>query len=360
MTPGEPAAGEASRHAEAVDADDGARGATATVSGRKSVLRRMARFGFLAVALGFGAWAVAGQWRAVADGLGRLSWGLLAGSLVAVLGALGAGMMMWRALLADLGSPLRAVDAAKVFFVGQLGKYIPGSLWPVLAQMEMGRDLGVPRPRSAAAFFLTYPVYLATGVLVAAATLPVFAGGSVARYAWLLALLPLLVAGLHPKVVNGVLGLGLRLIRRPPLERPLSRRGVLASAGWALAGWVAYGVHLALLAWGLGATGAEAAALSTGAFALAWCLGFIVVLAPAGAGVREVAMIAALAPVLDQGPAIAAALCSRLLVSAGDLVCAGLAGIAAKVTMRWTPSTEPDHLHDASRNSRDCTHGSGQ
>ncbi|GII75422.1 membrane protein [Sphaerisporangium rufum] len=292
--------------------------------------RRLLRAAFLLVALGFGAWAVAGRWAEVSGGLARLSWPLLAGSLVAVLAALAAGMMMWRALLADLGSPLAFTGAAKVFFVGQLGKYIPGSVWPMLAQMEMGKDLGVPRPRSAAAFFLTYPVYLASGLSVAVLTLPVFAGESVARYAWLLLLLPVLVAGLHPRVVNAVLGLGLRLVRRPPLERPLSRRGVLAAAGWAFAGWAAYGVHLALLAAGLGATGPRALALSAGAFALAWCLGFVVVVAPAGAGVREVAMVAALAPVLDGGSAIAAALCSRLVVSAGDLICAGLAGLAAR------------------------------
>ncbi|WP_248961801.1 lysylphosphatidylglycerol synthase domain-containing protein [Sphaerisporangium perillae] len=292
--------------------------------------KKLIRFAFLLVALGFGAWAIAGRWSQVADGFARLSWPLLAGSLVAVLAALVAGMLMWRALLADLGSPLAFTDAAKVFFVGQLGKYIPGSLWPVLAQMEMGKDLGVPRPRSAAAFFLTYPIYLASGLSVAVLTLPAFAGDSVARYAWLLLLLPVLVAGLHPRVVNGVLGFGLKVLKRPPLERPLTRRGVLTSAGWAFAGWAAYGFHLGLLVTGLGATGTQAIVLSLGAFALAWCLGFIVVVAPAGAGVREVAMVAALAPVLDGGRAIAAALCSRLVVSAGDLVCAGLAGLAAR------------------------------
>ncbi|RCG27908.1 UPF0104 family protein [Sphaerisporangium album] len=292
--------------------------------------KKLLRFAFLLVALGFGGWAIAGQWSQVADGFSRLSWPLLAGSLVAVLAALVSGMLMWRALLADLGSPLRFPDAAKVFFIGQLGKYIPGSLWPVLAQMEMGKDLGVPRPRSATAFFLTYPIYLATGLAVALLTLPAFAGASVSRYAWLLLLLPLLVAGLHPKVVNTALGFGLKLLKRPPLERPLTRRGLLTSAGWAFAGWVAYGAHLALIVAGLGATGGRALALSAGAFALAWCLGFIVVIAPAGAGVREVAMVAALAPVLDGGTAIAAALCSRLVVSAGDLVCAAAAGAAAR------------------------------
>ncbi|MBC6456740.1 lysylphosphatidylglycerol synthase transmembrane domain-containing protein [Actinomadura sp. HBU206391] len=292
--------------------------------------KRLIRLGFLVVALGFGVWAIAGRWSEVADGFARLSWPLLAGSLVAVLASLTAGMLMWRALLADLGSSLPFADAAKVFFVGQLGKYIPGSLWPVLAQMEMGKDLGVPRSRSAAAFFLTYPIYLASGLSVAVVTLPAFAGDSVARYAWLLLLLPVLVVGLHPRVVNAVLGFGLRLLKRPPLERPLTRRGVLTSVGWAFAGWAAYGVHLALIVAGLGATGAKAMTLSFGAFALAWCLGFIVVVAPAGAGVREVAMVAALAPVLDGGTAIAAALCSRIVVSVGDLVCAGLAGLAAR------------------------------
>ncbi len=292
--------------------------------------RKIIRAAFLVVALGFGVWAVAGQWTAVADGFERLSWPVPAGSLVAVLAALGAGMLMWRALLADLGSPLAPADAAKIFFIGQLGKYIPGSVWPMLAQMEMGRDHGIPRSRSAAAFLLTYPIYLATGLLVAAVTLPAFAGDEISRYAWLLLLIPLLAVGLHPKAVNGVVGFGLRRLRRPPLDRPLTRRGVLASAGWALAGWAAYGVHLALIVRGLGATGASAVILSFGAFALAWCLGFLVVIAPAGAGVREVAMVAALAPVLDRGSAIAAALCSRLIVSVGDLVCAGLAGLAAR------------------------------
>ncbi|MEW9527117.1 lysylphosphatidylglycerol synthase transmembrane domain-containing protein [Microbispora sp. NPDC049125] len=292
--------------------------------------RKAVRTLFLLVALGFGVWAVAGQWSKVSAGLTRLTWPELTGSLVAVLAALSAGMMMWRALLADLGSPLALPDAAKIFFVGQLGKYIPGSLWPVLAQMEMGRDHGIPRSRSAAAFFLTYPIYLGSGLLVAVFTLPVLAGQSVARYAWLLLLVPVLAVALHPRVVNAAIGFGLRRLRKPPLERPLSRRGVLTALGWALAGWAAYGAHLALIVHGLGATGADAVILSFGAFSLAWCLGFLVVIAPAGAGVREVAMYAALAPVLDQSSAVAAALCSRLVVSVGDLVCAGLAGLASR------------------------------
>ncbi|NUR86257.1 MAG: UPF0104 family protein [Nonomuraea sp.] len=280
--------------------------------------RRLLRYGFLAVALAFGAWAVAREWDEVVAGFARLSWPALAGSLVAVVAALLGAMLTWRTLLADLGSPLPLRPAAKVFFVGQLGKYIPGAVWPVLAQMEMGRDLGVPRPRSAAVFFLMMPIQIATGLLVTLVTL----GWD--RFGWLLLLIPLLLVLLEPKVINAVIGFGLRKLKREPLERPLTRRGMLTALGWALAGWVAYGVHFFFIAPQGGLV------FAIGAFALSWCLGIMTFVVPAGAGVREVVMVAVLAPVLDSGAAIAVALCSRIVIVAGDLICAGVAGIAAR------------------------------
>ncbi|MGW0801786.1 lysylphosphatidylglycerol synthase domain-containing protein [Nonomuraea sp. NPDC002799] len=284
----------------------------------RPVLRKVVRFGFLLVALGFGAYAVLKQWDAVAAGFARLSWPALAGSLAAVVAALLGAMLTWRTLLADLGSPLPLRPAAKVFFVGQLGKYIPGAVWPMLAQMEMGRDLGVPRSRSAAAFFLMMPVQIATGLLVTLVTL----GWD--RYGWLLLFIPLLLVLLEPKVVNGLIGFALRKLKREPLDRPLTRRGMLTALCWAVAGWLCYGVHLYFIAPQGGLL------FAVGAFALSWSLGILTFVIPAGAGVREIAMVAVLAPHLDAGSAIAVALSSRIVIIMGDLICAGLAGIAAR------------------------------
>jgi uncharacterized membrane protein YbhN (UPF0104 family) len=293
-------------------------------------VKRLVRIAFLLLALGFGAWAVVSKWDEIQTGFARLSWPSLVLSLVAVIAALCGGMMTWRALLADLGSPLPFRAGAKVFFVGQLGKYIPGSLWPVIAQMEMGRELGVPRSRSAAAFFLTLPVQLASGLLISAVTLLTALPGSVAPYAWVFLLIPVLAVVFEPRVINAVLGFGLRKLKREPLERPLTRRGMLTALGWALLGWTAYGLHLAAIIHELGLSGVSMVLFSIGAFALSWCLGIMTFVVPAGAGVREVAMVAVLAPVLDQGSAIAAALCSRIVIVLGDLICAGIAGLAAR------------------------------
>lgn len=293
-------------------------------------MRRLIRIGFLLVALGFGAWAVVSKWDGIRAGFAQLSWQALALSLVAVVAALCGGMMTWRSLLADLGSPLPFRSAAKVFFVGQLGKYIPGSLWPVLAQMEMGRELGVPRSRSAAAFFLTLPVQLGSGLVISGVTLLASLPGSAAPYAWVFLLIPVLAVVFEPRVINALLTFGLRRLGREPLERPLTRAGMLTALGWALLGWTAYGLHLAAIVHDFGLSGASLIPFSVGAFALSWCLGIMTFVVPAGAGVREVAMVVVLAPVLGEGPAITVALCSRIVIILGDLVCAGAAGVAAR------------------------------
>ena len=51
--------------------------------------------------------------------------------------------------------------------------------------------------------------------------------------------------------------------------------------------------------------------IALGGYAFAWCVGFVIVIAPAGAGVREVLLIVSLTPVIGRGPAIAVAACSR-------------------------------------------------
>jgi uncharacterized membrane protein YbhN (UPF0104 family) len=183
--------------------------------------------------------------------------------------------------------------------------------------MELGRSHGAPRSRVATAGLLFLGVLVASGLLVAAAVLPLTSPDALRSYAWVLVLLPLGLVVLAPPVLTRLVALVLRLLRRDPLDRALSLRGVGAALGWALAMWAAYGLHLWLLVRTQDA--GAALLLSTGAYALAWTAGLLVVAAPAGAGVREVALVAALAPVLDRGAALAVAVLSRVLMTLGDL-----------------------------------------
>jgi uncharacterized membrane protein YbhN (UPF0104 family) len=74
--------------------------------------------------------------------------------------------------------------------------------------------------------------------------------------------------------------------------------------------------------------------LGTAAFALAWVVGLLVVIAPAGAGPREAALVLALAPVLSSADALLVALVSRVLMVVAD---AGAAGVAALLARHGGP-----------------------
>ena len=116
-----------------------------------------------------------------------------------------------------------------------------------------------------------------------------------------------------------------RLTRSPPLDQPLTGRAMAAALAWSSASWVLYGLQIWLLATRLGRPAGPTALLAVGGFAFAWSVGFLVVFAPAGAGVRDVLLIATLSPVLGVGAATAVALVSRALMTAGDLITAGAA-----------------------------------
>ncbi len=131
-------------------------------------------------------------------------------------------------------------------------------------------------------------------------------------------------------MLNTLLGWLLRLARRPPLEQPLTGRVLGAALAWSLGSWVLYGLQIWVLAVRLGAPAGKAALLAVGGFAFAWCVGFLVVFAPAGAGIREVLLVALLGPMLGVSAATAVALVSRVLMTAGDLITAGVAALSSR------------------------------
>lgn len=282
---------------------------------------------FFGVALVLLAWSVVTRRDELADALARLSPGSIAvATLLAFLG-LGAQMLSWRALLGATGPVPPMPASARIYYHGQLGKYVPGSVWAVVAQTELGRAYRVSRARSAVVALGALLVLLVVGGTVAAVGLAVGSPRSLSTYGWALAVVPLGAAVLTPPVFNRVVALALRLLRRGDEPVRADGRGIARSTGWALAMWLLFGLHAMVLVRDLHpGDPARTAAVATGAFALAWVVGFLVVIAPAGTGPREAALVLALAPVLGSADALLVALVSRVVMVVAD---AGAAGVAA-------------------------------
>lgn len=314
--------------------------------GTRARLLKVARVGLTVAALAFLVLALATRWDEVSGQLSQVSVAAIAGAFACTMTGLFFSMLGWRALLADLGSPLPIGAATRVLFLGQLAKYLPGSsVWAMVAQTELARDFGVPRKRAAAAALVLNMVTLGVGLLVALLALPRLldsdSGSAVVdALRWTPVLVPVGLAFLTPPVLTRVCNLLFKVLRRQPLDQSFSWGGMARATGAQLGTWVFYGLQIALLAHSLGAGFRDVLLPATGAFAAAWCAGFLVVVVPTGAGTREAVLTVALAPQLAAGAAgaLTVAVVSRLLLTVADVV-AALIGVA--MGRRRTPVPEP-------------------
>ncbi len=286
------------------------------------------RWGFLVLALGLAVYAVVAVREDLLDAARALSAARLAVALVLSVLFVGATLLSWRAVLTDLGSRLDARSAVAVFGISQLGKYVPGGVWNIVAAAEVGADHGVPRRRTMTATAVATGVGVVSGAVVGVLALPFLAADALGPWAWTLWLLPAVVVLLLPPVLNRLLAVALRAARRAPFAQPLSWGGLGAAAAWAVLGWVLAGVQVWLLATGLGmATGVRTLALAVGGYALAWMVGFLLVVVPAGAGARELVLLAVLAGTIPHAELLLVVLVSRVLVTLADLAFAGAGAV---------------------------------
>jgi glycosyltransferase 2 family protein len=198
--------------------------------------------------------------------------------------------------------------------------------------MRLGRGYQVPQRASGAAVVVFMLMVVGTGLLVGVPVIPLLFDGAAAEYHWMVLVLPAAMLLAAPPVLNRLIALALRVARRPPLPAPLSSGGILRVAGWSIAAWLFYGVQVFVLARQLGAEGGWLLLVQcTGAFAVAFASGPLLLVVPAGAGVREAALLLLLlGPTITAPRAAVIAVVSRLLFIVGDLAWGGAAVLTAR------------------------------
>ena len=291
--------------------------------------RRRARIGFavMAVALAGAALAIYRERHTVGPTLRHIGAGPTALAIACGLVAVGANYPTWWNILAGYGVRLPGFGGARLWFTTQLGKYVPGSVWPAVMQMEGGRSRGASRATMLAANLLTIVITCASGLVIAAATLPFSDRHAATRYWWGLLFVPPLVAALYPKVLGWLFQRVSALLRRPSSIALIDWRHELVAAAWTAVYWLAIGMQTAVLAAPVTGWSFSTVALSIGAMALAVPLGVLFIPAPAGAGIREVVLALILSSAMPAGRAVAIVIASRVVSTVCDLLAAGGAAL---------------------------------
>ena len=304
-----------------------------TATGRRAWT--VAQWLFAAALVWYAVRSLGGQWDEVAAGLSNLrpDWPLIGAASAITLIAYALLIEGWRRLIAGAGERLGWRDAAVIWLAGNLGKYVPGKVWSIVAMSGMAAERGVSPAVAAGSSVVMQIITIAAGAAVVVASggaIPV--GPAAAAAAALLVGLILAALFALPVVIPHVLKLAGKRAEnvKVPARASVWFAIAAASAAWVL---LSLGFMLFVRAIFPGSGGTIAAWVS--AYTASYIAGFLAPFAPGGIGVREPALVIAMTRLELASPSDAAviAVASRLWLTAIELV-PGLMALAVHLASR--------------------------
>jgi uncharacterized membrane protein YbhN (UPF0104 family) len=266
----------------------------------------------------------------------RPLWSISAG-LVYLLG-LGCSAFFWYCLLRVLGQRPSAWRTLRAFYVGQLGRYVPGKVVGIVVRAQLLSGPGVRRAMAVLTIIYEALTALTAGALLAMVLVPMRQPERAGLRWQTLGWVAVVGIFLLPAVFN-------RLVRRvsakwaetEAVSLPRVRSSTLG-AGLVVTGcgWGLQGVSLLILLQALCpqtlSWSWETWSKCTGFLALATLVGFLVVVVPSGLGVRELLLqrllAADLTPMLGAEQALSLSvvvvLLLRLIWTTAEVTAAGL------------------------------------
>lgn len=220
-------------------------------------------------------------------------WELIALSGAVFLAAHVTLVLTWRAVLSCWDATLPFWTAARIWSVSNLGRYLPGKVWQIGAMGAMARQVDVSPVAASGSAILGTLVNILAGFVVSVASggalLERSTGGN-ARLAVVITVVSSLLLLLAPFFIPRVAPLVGRMAGRS-VQATLPVRAVVYALIGNVIAWVTYGAAFQLFTTGvLGhTTGPYSAYLAT--YTISYVIGYIVLFAPAGIGVREGAML---------------------------------------------------------------------
>ncbi len=284
----------------------------------------------------------ASRWETVRSHVAAFDWrwGLVALVGVALVNAI--SCLCWRRWLGGMGRDLPFAQAFRIMYQANLAKYLPGGAWHVVGRAAMGEAAGIPAETVLASMALDTAFHVATAAIVGVPVV-VLAGGVLPGLdpRWLVAGAIGALAALHPRLIAAGLAVAMRLTGRAEVAVPLGYRfmvsqALLYAANWALLGLavVAFGQ-----AWLQVPLGTAQVGMLAGGLLVAWVLGAIALVAPAGLGVREAGFALLLAPFFPPGWPAVFAVATRLLFMAVEALAFIVAARIPRETVAGPPTS---------------------
>lgn len=248
-------------------------------------------------------------------------------SLLLGLAAMTSIGWIWVTMIVARSHNVRHRNAMSWYFTGQLGKYVPGGIWPIVGRAELAVRHGIPR----------LDAYASTGLSLvttyAAAVVTIGIGAATTTGHRLIAVL--IAAGLFVSYAafsqQSLRAVIIRIATRvsssaSSLTDPkrLARLTVLHIPAWIL---MSLSTSVTATAFGAKISIADMLFITT----TSWLAGFVVVGVPGGIGVREAVFTSLAGGIIGTPLAVSLALMSRVVFIAVDLTGALVSSVISRL-----------------------------
>lgn len=251
---------------------------------------------------------VGNNWGEIQDYNWQIDYWML---LLSVLAGLGTFVVMasnWQRLIRGFGHKVSLTKSFRIFYLSDLGRYIPGKIWPLLGILYLTKKEGIPPEQATASFVLVQMFAIPASLFVFVVALQLEPGLLVDQVAVLGAtstyLLTAVWIALSATLVlwpQRLLKLGnavLRRFSRPEVQFELDKKVALRLfVGYAV-GWFCYGIAFYLFVRSVMPEAGLSLVAAAGIFNAAYQIGYLTLFAPGGLGPREMVMGFMLTPFL--------------------------------------------------------------
>jgi len=210
----------------------------------------------------------------------------------------------WRATLRVWSETLPYATAARIWFVSNLGKYVPGKVWQIAAMGAMAQRASVSAAAAIGSSLLVNLVSVIAGFAVIAVTAAgrisaVVGGQGTSSSASEIAVVGIAIAGgvalaLAPIAVPRLVTLAGRVTGRTiPIPR-VPPKAIWVAAASTVASWLLYGLAFSLFAHGVTPRATGNATSYIAVYTGSYLAGYLALFAPGGVGVREAVLVLAM------------------------------------------------------------------
>jgi hypothetical protein len=217
-----------------------------------------------------------------------IDWALMGVSGLAVLASYAVLIWTWQRMVNAWGERLGFAEAARIWFISNLGRYLPGKIWQIGAMGLMAQQAGVSATAAVGSSLVIAIINILAGSAVAFA----FGARDLGAPSWALpaVVIAVVLTAATPWLLPVATRAAAKLLKREIKTPELPASSVwIAAVGCAIA-WVLYGVAFHFMQIALLGKETGDVVRSTAVFTASYIVGFLALPAPGGIGVREEAM----------------------------------------------------------------------